>query len=58
MFESPTTLPTARSSSLAVSTKYGLTFVGCPTGILKLLCILEDEHLEIMCCFFLGMCTY
>ncbi|XP_022793555.1 nuclear pore complex protein Nup214-like isoform X3 [Stylophora pistillata] len=33
MFESPKTLPTARSSLVAVSTKYGLTFVGCPTGI-------------------------
>lgn len=33
MFESPTTLPTPRSSLVAVSTKYGLMFVGCPTGI-------------------------
>lgn len=35
MFDAPTSLPTARSSLLTTSTKYGLIFVGCPTGKLK-----------------------
>ena len=73
MFESPTTLPTARSSLLAVSTKYGLTFIGCPTGILKLLyilkwrmnifklCVVSFLSLLSIFCFLalkIGMCTY
>ena len=32
MFEAPESLPTPRCSLLAVSSKFGLTFVGCPTG--------------------------
>ena len=39
MFEAPQSIPTLRSSLLAASSKYGLTFVGCPTGnsfVLKL----------------------
>ena len=32
VFDSPSELPTGRTSLLATSSKYGVTFVGCPTG--------------------------
>lgn len=42
MFESPQNIPTGRSSLLDTSSKYGLTFVGCPRGIK----IIKTETIE------------
>ncbi|KAK2567238.1 Nuclear pore complex protein Nup214 [Acropora cervicornis] len=42
MFESPQNIPTGRSSLLDTSSKYGLTFVGCPRGIK----IMKTETIE------------
>lgn len=44
MFELLIILFIVRLSSLVVFIKYGLIFVGCFIGILKLLCILVDEY--------------